>query len=88
MQAIVGAVLFILVCVMGVIFGIAQTEKVEGPLKIGWVLLYSVGGVVGVYVAFALLGVVLWILLWFEIFIRVILQWLIGALLYPWSWVF
>ena len=84
MQEIFGTAVFVIILLIGLLVGIDHFRR--GNL---WDFLFTfVGTVVGVYLALAVIGVVLWAITWIGIFLREIVQWFIEAILTPFKWFF
>lgn len=85
MQEIIGVALFILIALGSFIFSVyIHSDK-------GWKMIYLVPGtmigcIIGCYAVLGLILGIFWVIAWFGMLIREILQWCIEAVLFPFSW--
>lgn len=88
MQAITGTVLFVMVLLFAVAVSLKKTEGETGFERFLLFPFYFLAKVLGCYLVLAIVGGVLWVIAWIGIVLREILQWIVGAILYPLHWLF
>lgn len=87
MQAVIGACIFAVVCIFGLLFGYSMARKERSALSafsnfvVGFLFV-----VVVLYIGLGLIGGLFWVIAEFGIYMRNILIWLIEAVLYPFHW--
>ncbi|HEY4516708.1 MAG TPA: hypothetical protein VJG64_02075 [Candidatus Paceibacterota bacterium] len=85
MQAVVGTIVLIILC-LGAVF---LNLRWKGVMAKIWRLPGDFGiAIVAGYGCLAILGGTLWGISWIGIKLHEILPWLVGAVLYPWHWIF
>lgn len=83
MQEIIGFIIFDIVIIIAIWFGIEESANKEGFKRLISFFDHFVFMFAFIHICLAVIGGVLWVIAWIGILIREILQWLVETVLYP-----
>jgi hypothetical protein len=88
MQSFLGTSIFIVVCLIAFLVSLGKSVEYSGTAKLVMIPAWWAGGIATFYAGATFVAIILWVIAWIGIYLRYIALWIIGTVLYPWSWIF